>query len=413
MMFSGRSSPIRRGMAATYGRCSRLFARSIARRAGRLFDEPLDVRRRLGESYSCLDSAQPGRAKSNRHRSVRPCETLVARLSRQLTFGFALLPAPVEEWRWSVESSKHPVAVYLGRQSSSVTRQKMRRVIEQIARGITGSQLGARELNWSMLRYQHTAAIRAQLAQSGLAPSTCRLYLSALRGVLREAWRLGYTKAGQYMRAVDLPAIAGQRLLRGRVLDAGELRRLFESCSEDAKRPRGARDAAALALLYGAGLRRSELAELPLDAFNALEKSVRVKGKGNRERLVPLPEGAVRAVETWLQHRGKMPGSLVCPVKSKGLVGEHALSSQAVLSLLRRRAMRAAVGAFSPHDLRRSYVTHLLDAGADVLIVSRLAGHAQVSTTQVYDRRGERAGADAVTRLHVPFSEPTAGAPAC
>src|SRR5690242_17195204 len=90
-----------------------------------------------------------------------------------------------------------------------------------------------------MLRYEHTAAMRAILAGRGLAPATANRHLAALRGVLRECWRLGYVGVEDYQRAVDVQPIRGSRLPRGRSLEAGELARLFDACAGG--RPRSQR----------------------------------------------------------------------------------------------------------------------------------------------------------------------------
>ena len=137
--------------------------------------------------------------------------------------------------------------------------------------------LDAWTLPWAQLRYAHTHAIRATLAEK-YAPATANRYLAALRGVLREAWRLGQMTGEDLARAVDLPPVRGTRLPAGRAVTAGELAALFASCEPT---PGGVRDAALLAVLYGSGMRRAEVAALRLDDFDAEQASLRVlRGKG-------------------------------------------------------------------------------------------------------------------------------------
>src|SRR5262249_20356755 len=151
---------------------------------------------------------------------------------------------------------RHPAAVYLARLGPG-SRRSMREALETIAALASAGKQTAETLPWAALRYQHTGAIRAALA-TRYRPATTNRHLAALRGVLREAWRLGLMTAEDYHRATDLPGIRATTLPRGRALTRRELRRLFQTCQADA-RPSGARDAALLGVLYGAGLRRSEV----------------------------------------------------------------------------------------------------------------------------------------------------------
>jgi site-specific recombinase XerD len=253
---------------------------------------------------------------------------------------------------------------------------------------------------WSRLRYVHTQALRARLVEQGLAPSTVARHLAALRGVLREAWQLGQLSTDDYTRAAAVQAPRGSRLLRGRALTAREVAALFAAC--DDARPAGARDRALLALLYGGGLRRAEVASLELADLEGEAVALRVRGKGDRERRVPLPGGARRAVLAWLTLRGRTAGPLLRAVRGRAVL-DGGMGAQSVFEALVRLAKRAGVKALSPHDLRRTYVSDLLDAGADIATVQRLAGHALVTTTARYDRRGDAAAERTVDLLRVPF----------
>ena len=160
---------------------------------------------------------------------------------------------------------RHPAMVYLARLAPG-SRRTMRAALETIASLLTGGQATAASLTWGALRYQHTAAVRAVVAER-YAPATANKLLAALRGVLQEAWRLGYLEAEAYQRAADLPAVRGEHLPRGRALAIGELRALFQVCQAD-RTPAGARDAALLAVLYGSGLRRAEVVALDLADYD-------------------------------------------------------------------------------------------------------------------------------------------------
>jgi integrase len=126
-------------------------------------------------------------------------------------------------------------------------------------------------------------------------------------------------------------------------------------------------------------------------------------GKGRKDRISYATNGAQLALEEWLTARGTAPGPLFLPITWYGKMEFRRMTTQAIYSALRKRAKDAGVERFSPHDLRRTFVSDLLDAGADVSMVQQLAGHSNVGTTQRYDRRPEVARRKAAENLIVPF----------
>ena len=319
----------------------------------------------------------------------------------------ALIEAPL---------ARNPAAVYLAALDEG-SRRTMRQALNTLAAllGVTSQQDGAGNnvtylaCPWGELRYPHTTALRAALAQR-YAPSTANKMLAALRRVLQEAWRLGLLGAEDYARARDLRPITGEKLPMGRGLSSGELAALLAVCTAD-RRPAGVRDAALIATLYSTLVRRSEVVAFSLEDYDAEQGALRVRhGKGRKARLTYLAPGAVAALGAWLAVRGSEPGPLFLPLTKSGKATLRPMRPQAVAEVLARRATEAAVAAFSPHDLRRSGIGDLLDAGADIATVQRLAGHADPATTSRYDRRGERAKRRAAHLLHVPYVTPAAPA---
>jgi integrase len=301
-----------------------------------------------------------------------------------------------------VPADRNPAVVYIARLGPG-SRPHMRDSLRLIARLLTAGEIDDPAcFPWALLRYQHTQAVRAQLAER-YAPAGTNRHLAALRGVLKEAWRLGLLAAEEYTRAVDIESVRGERLPRGRELTPGELRALFEACAARGGAA-GARDAALTAILYGCGLRRAEAVALDVDHYNREDGELVVRsGKGRKDRLVYAAAGGRAAVEAWLVWRGLESGALLCPVTKGGRVLPRPMSAHNVLHLMRRIAGAAHVVEFSPHDLRRTFVSNLLDAGADIATVRGLAGHASITTTARYDRRGERAKRRAADLISVPY----------
>src|SRR5688572_7974182 len=141
-------------------------------------------------------------------------------------------------------ADQHPAAVYLARISVG-SRRTMRGALDTVAGLLTSNSADARSMDWSALRYQHTTAVRSILAEL-YAPATANKMLAALRGVLREAWRLGQMSVEDYQRAADLSPVRGSQAERGRALAGTELQLLFAACARD-KTAAGCRDAALIA----------------------------------------------------------------------------------------------------------------------------------------------------------------------
>lgn len=318
---------------------------------------------------------------------------------------------------------RHPVSVYLARLTSQNSRRAVLRDLHVIAGLLTGG-LDQKQrpygdpwtLPWAAVAYGEANAVRAELA-ARYAPASANRMLCSLRGVITESWNLGQMDSERYHRAVKVKSVKGSRLPKGRALTAGEIRALFAACAADPGTG-GIRDAAMIAVLYAGGLRREEAVVLDLPAYASETGAVRVLGKGNKERFCYIGNAGGIAVDVWLQVRGGEPGKLFLPVHRSGKIqhaqrvrrgartGEIApseLHEQSVYDMLQKRALQAGVPPFSPHDLRRTFASDLLDAGADLSLVQQLMGHVDPRTTQQYDRRGEAAKRKAASLLHVPY----------
>jgi site-specific recombinase XerD len=318
-----------------------------------------------------------------------------------------LTPRQPREWDELFLSEFRPLGenaaiIYLASLSEG-SRRTMYQSLATIARLLTDGELDVFSLDWGAIRYQHTAAIRAQLADM-YKPATANKMLSALRQVLRHAWKLGQMSAEEYHRARDIQNVKGEALPAGRDLGVGEIAALIAVCEDDPTLA-GARDAAIIALMYGTGIRRASVVKLDLADYNRDTGTLRVRSaKRNKEYLAYMAQnGAKRALADWLAVRGDEPGPLFWPINKVGNMTNRRLSTQAIYNVLLKRAGEAGVDHFSPHDLRRTLAGDLLDAGADIVTVQKLLGHADVDTTARYDRRPEETKRKAASLIHVPY----------
>lgn len=296
----------------------------------------------------------------------------------------------------------NPAAVYLAKLKRS-SRRPQKSALDVVAHILSKGTANCAELDWSRVRYQHTAFVRSRL-MDGYAPATANRILCALRGTLEQAWLLGLMSAEDYHRAAHVSPIIGETLPAGRELSQAEIATLFSDCAND-PRPIAVRDAAILAVMYSGGLRRDEVTKLDLADYDGSKKLI-VHGKRSKERSVYLANGAITTLKNWLALRGDEAGPLFVSInKGNNLVRGKRMTAQAIYCLLKNRAKHAGVNSFSPHDLRRTFVGNLLEAGVDISTVAKMAGHASVDTTARYDRRPEQAKEKAANLLYIPFGE--------
>jgi integrase/recombinase XerD len=236
----------------------------------------------------------------------------------------------------------------------------------------------------------------ASRVQQGKSPRSLSRYLSGFRQFYRWALREGRVKKD------PSALIESPRLGRGlpKALSEQQVVDLLES--PDVDTPLGLRDRAMLELMYATGLRVSELVSLEFAHLKINQGVIRVMGKGNKERLVPLGEEAL----SWLQRylaggRPELIGKLECP-KVFVTTRKAGMTRQAFWYAIKRYALAASIDQqVSPHMLRHSFATHLLNHGADLRVVQLLLGHSDLSTTQIYTHIA-REGLKALHSKHHP-----------
>lgn len=293
----------------------------------------------------------------------------------------------------------------------SVSSRHSRRTYESRLRAVA-HLLGYEDLRkvpWENLRYEHVLQIREYLQTvAGKSYASVNATLSAIRAVAEACFNLERMTADDFGRIKNVKMIRGSRDLAGREIMLGEIESLVRACQATGGAA-GIRDIVIIGLLYICGLRRAEVASLNVESYDVDEGIIKVIGKGNKERPVFPDSGTRDAIADWLDVRGHFDGPLLLAILKNGQIryDNGRLSDQAVYDVTQRRARQAGVKACSPHDFRRSFVTQLLRKDKDLLTVQRLAGHANPSTTQRYDRRPMETDRLATEVLHLPYSRST------
>jgi site-specific recombinase XerD len=298
-------------------------------------------------------------------------------------------------------ASEHPVAVYLAQLSSVDSRPAMKSSLEKIAT-IVDRRSTAESLPWHQLRFQHTQAIRAELVGNYGARTVNRM-LSALRGVLKAAWRLGQIETADYQRSIDFKGVKTTDLApAGRVVTIEEVRDvLIAAAKQDA--PKSWRDQALLVAMFAGGLRRQEVSALDAEHYDDETGAITVyRGKGGKYRTSYLAEGYRAWMEPWahFQCERACEPMFVRWDKDAGPMTKR-LSRSGVDYVLGELVELAGISDLTPHDLRRTFATDLLENGADILMVQKLMGHADVKTTAIYDRRGEKSKQAAAEKMPI------------
>jgi integrase/recombinase XerD len=234
----------------------------------------------------------------------------------------------------------------------------------------------------------------AALRRRGLGSRSVSRHLSAVRGFYR------FLLDGRHIARDPTEHLDSPRPARRlpRTLSIEDAAALVEA--PDTSRPDGARDRALLELLYACGLRASEALGLRVEDVNFAAGYVTVTGKGNRQRLVPVGAQALDWVRRYLTTARPRQVRRECPALFLNRSGAS-MSRQSLWNLIRRAARRAGIrAAVSPHTLRHSFASHLLERGADLRSVQAMLGHVDISTTQIYTHLPSSVVHDMYRRFH-------------
>ncbi len=263
-------------------------------------------------------------------------------------------------------------AVWMERGLAENTLTAYRGDLRRFAEWLGGQGLG-------LLRARRADVLQFLADQAGAPPRTIARRLSALRRFYLYQCRERRIEQDPCAR-VDAPKL-GRPLPHA--LTEAQVEALI--AAPDTSSPLGLRDRAMLELLYATGLRVSELVTLTVAQLNRRQGVIRISGKGNKERLVPVGDEALEWLSVYLRDgRGLILGARQSSALFPSRAG-RAMTRQAFWQIIKRHASSAGIRkALSPHTLRHAFATHLLNHGADLRVVQMLLGHSDISTTQIY-----------------------------
>ena len=242
---------------------------------------------------------------------------------------------------------------------------------------------------------QHVLEFMVELQEKGLSTRSVARHIVSVRSLVRFLRESGFLDHNP-TENVDLPKV-WQRIPE--VISGRDIEKLLAQPSRDTDI--GLRDAAILELLYACGLRISELVSLPLSGINFEVGTLLTTGKGGKTRVVPVAASVLELIKRYI--RESRPNLLKNRDSNLLFVSKRGpgLSRQAVWKMIKARALKAGIqGKISPHALRHSFATHLLEGGADLRAVQLMLGHADISTTQIYTHVSSRHNKEVYEKNH-------------
>lgn len=265
--------------------------------------------------------------------------------------------------------------------------------------GILKRGAGADNYPWEQLNYAAVAKVRAALLDDGYAVSSVNMALSALRGVAQSAFNLNCMDAETLARIRSVKRVSGDIQRKGRALDKQEIRALIHAAKQHPQPVRRYRDAAIVLTLCGTGLRVGELVKLEHRDYDNGILTVR-QGKGRKYREIHVADAVDKAIRAWLKvGADEADSALFNRIQRNGKVASQPLTTTGLSGILEQLQQTSGIARFTPHDMRRTFITRLLEQGVDINTVSQLAGHSDISTTTRYDYRDDDMKAKASQRL--------------
>lgn len=332
-------------------------------------------------------------------------------MSNEITIDVA---GELERQRAAPKRVHHPVQAYV-EQLNGRSKQTVMSLLDTAAAIAEGIDISTRELReavrgiamerrlWRLSRAE-VGALLQRMIDLDYAPATVNLTLAGLRGVMREAQASGLISHEVLTDVLRAKRVRGSRLARGRMIAPHELQALT-AAAEQEDGSIGLRDLSLIGMVGGGGLRRFEACSVEPQDFDQASGTLRVIGKNNKEREVPLPPTPAAWIARWLVARGNAPGTILVRLDRAAKRLDLPLSPNGVYARVARLAVLAGIDpAPRPHDFRRTFISEMLRR-TDVFTVAKLAGHSQIETTRTYDLRPKEEAAKAVALLDDIFKK--------
>lgn len=257
----------------------------------------------------------------------------------------------------------------------------------------------AADYPWEQLNYAAVAKVRAALLDDGYAVSSVNMALSALRGAAQTAFNLNCMDAETLARIRSVKRVSGDIQRKGRALGRQEIRALIQAAKQHQQPVRRCRDTAIVLTFCGTGLRAGELVKLERRDYDNGILTVR-QGKGRKYREIHVADTVEKAIRAWLKvSPDKADSVLFSRIQRNSKVASQPLTTTGLTGILEQLQQTSGIAQFTPHDMRRTFITRLLEQGVDINTVRQLAGHSDISTTTRYDCRGETMKVNASRRL--------------
>jgi len=257
----------------------------------------------------------------------------------------------------------------------------------------------AADYPWEQLNFAAVAKVRAALLDDGYAVSSVNMALSALRGVAQTAFNLNCMNAETLARIRSVKRVSGDIQRKGRALDKSEIRALIQAAKQHPQPVRRCRDVAIVLTLCATGRRAGELVKLERRDYDNCILMVR-QGKGRKYRQIHVADAVDKAIRKWLKASANEPeNALFSRIQRNGKTATQPLTTTGLTGILEQLQLTSGIARFTPHDMRRTFITRLLEQGVDINTVRQLAGHSDISTTTRYDYRDDDMKAKASQRL--------------